>query len=357
MTSHDSKSGLLPAAIGLWLLAPALSVFSWGGYGHAAHASNFSFPSHNGLLSIPWIGVGYLLAGVAVPAITIFLLHRSRSETEGGMTKAGIVEGFFAGLLGAVGANSVVFALSTGIGAHIVMPIVFGGAPVVNTLYVMLRQPPSSWDPKKKKLFFLGIGLLIGGAAIVLSYKHLAGGAKEGEGQIAVALFWCACAFLAWGIYGPIMHGAQAKMHGSPLGKAMRTLLWVGVAYLVYGALMVALLPILSEDSIATVFSTADGALWGVVAGILGCLGAVGIILGVRYAPGGPLLVMPIVFGGAPVMNTLYWIAIEKSGSGNWPNPATLPVLLLGVAVGVFGLIVVLRNKPAPPKPAKKVAG
>ncbi len=49
---------------------------------------------------------------------------------------------------------------------------------------------------------------------------------------------------------------------------------------------------------------TATGTIWSLIAGAPAALGALGVILAFRFG-GNPLYVMPLVFGGAPVVNTI----------------------------------------------------
>ncbi len=46
------------------------------------------------------------------------------------------------------------------------------------------------------------------------------------------------------------------------------------------------------------------GVVWSLLAGAAGAIGALGIIYAFNFG-GKPVLVMPLVFGGAPVINTL----------------------------------------------------
>jgi len=74
-------------------------------------------------------------------------------------------------------------------------------------------------------------------------------------------------------------------------------------------------------------------------AGALGALGAVCIIWAFR-AGGSPLLVMPLVFSGAPVVNVLYTI---------WQHPpkeAPSPMLYVGFLLAAAGGYLVLHFKP-----------
>jgi hypothetical protein len=73
-----------------------------------------------------------------------------------------------AGALGAIGAACIIYAFRNGGLPVYVMPLVFGGAPVVNVLLTMALHPPkSSINP----LLYLGFVLASVGAAMVLYFR------------------------------------------------------------------------------------------------------------------------------------------------------------------------------------------
>jgi hypothetical protein len=138
-------------------------------------------------------------------------------------------------------------------------------------------------------------------------------------------------AVLSWGIYGPALHKGQVA-----LGHPLRALLCVGVAYFLIGVLV----PVLALSAQGELKGfTSAGIAAATLAGILGALGAVCIIWSFR-AGGSPLYVMPLVFGGAPVVNVLYTM---------WQHPprsAPSPMLYLGFLLAALGGYLVLYFKP-----------
>jgi hypothetical protein len=73
-----------------------------------------------------------------------------------------------AGLLGALGGVFIIYAFRAGGVPTYVMPLVFGGAPLVNVLFTMYLHPPKvSPNP----LLWLGFLLVAVGASLVLYYK------------------------------------------------------------------------------------------------------------------------------------------------------------------------------------------
>jgi hypothetical protein len=138
-------------------------------------------------------------------------------------------------------------------------------------------------------------------------------------------------AVLSWGMYGPMLHKGQIAL-GSPL----RALLCVGVAYFLIGVLVPVLM--LAAQGQLGGFNLA-GSATATVAGALGALGAVCIILAFR-AGGLPTYVMPLVFGGAPLVNVIVSMAIHP------PRTAPSPMLYLGFLLAATGAYMVLRFKP-----------
>src|ERR1700730_5437205 len=125
------------------------------------------------------------------------------------------------------------------------------------------------------------------------------GGIANTKGKGKRSMVWIIFvggAVLAWGMYGPALHKGQTS-----LGNPLRALLCVGVAYFLIGVLV----PVagLSTQGGLTGFNSA-GSTWATIGGALGALGAVCIIWAFK-AGGLPNYVMPIVFGGAPLVNVL----------------------------------------------------
>jgi uncharacterized membrane protein len=138
-------------------------------------------------------------------------------------------------------------------------------------------------------------------------------------------------AALSWGFYGPVLHTGQVKL-GSPL----RSLLCVGVAYFLIGVLF----PVVSLASQGELKNfNSGGVLWATVGGALGALGAIFIIYAFK-AGGIPTYVMPLVFGGAPVVNVLFSMAMHP------PAKAPNPLLYVGFLLVVAGAAIVLYFKP-----------
>lgn len=152
---------------------------------------------------------------------------------------------------------------------------------------------------------------------------------------------------ICWGVYGPVLHWGQGAMAGGKL----RPLICVGVAYFVIAVVVPVLCISAGIESDAKFKWTFNGVFWSLAAGAAGAFGALGIILALTNK-GNPSWVMPLVFGGAPVVNSFLTIAVQRQ----WGqlNPMFLAGLLL---VGV-GAVTVLVFKPSPAAghgPAKSV--
>ena len=145
-------------------------------------------------------------------------------------------------------------------------------------------------------------------------------------------LAFVAGAVLSWGVYGSMLHQGQVK-----LGSPMRALLCVGVAYFLVGV-VVPLIVLTAQGQGLSGFNS-SGTTMATIAGTLGALGAVCIIFSFRTG-GTPLYVMPLVFGGAPLVNVLYSMAVHP------PKNPPSPMLYVGFVVTAIGAALVLYTRP-----------
>jgi hypothetical protein len=91
---------------------------------------------------------------------------------------------------------------------------------------------------------------------------------------------------------------------------------------------------------------------WSLVAGIVGAIGAFGVLLAFG-AKGTPAVVMSIVFAGAPVVNALYSLMLHPP-AGGWSS--IKPQFYLGILLAALGGCLVTFYKPNPPSPTGKPA-
>jgi hypothetical protein len=109
------------------------------------------------------VGLAYFLVGVLVPVVTL-----SSQGQLNGFNTSGSISALAGGALGALGAVCIIFAFRNGGLPIYVMPLVFGGAPVVNVLFTMAMHPPKS---AINPLLYLGFLMAAGGGALVLYFK------------------------------------------------------------------------------------------------------------------------------------------------------------------------------------------
>ena len=145
----------------MWILFVAGAVLSWGAYGVLLHKGQVLLG--NPLKALLCVGVAYFLIGVLVPVATL--------SAQGGLSNfnsTGLVTATIAGALGAAGAACIIYSFRTGGLPLYVMPLVFGGAPIVNVLVSMAIHPPKS---AINPMLFVGFILASAGAAMVLYFR------------------------------------------------------------------------------------------------------------------------------------------------------------------------------------------
>jgi len=144
-------------------------------------------------------------------------------------------------------------------------------------------------------------------------------------------VIFVAGAVLSWGVYGALLHQGQTQ-----LGNPLKALLCVGVAYFLIGVI-VPVAGLAGQGSLSNFNQT--GMITATLAGALGAAGAVCIIW--SFKTGGlPVYVMPLVFGGAPIINVLFSMAIHP------PKSAINPLLYVGFLLASIGAGMVLYFRP-----------
>lgn len=359
-----------------------LAVLAWGLFGPALHSGQrqFGIPAHpGGWHAFLCVGIAYFVIAVVVP---LALLGLKRDT--GRWTVRGAFWSLCAGAAGAVGTLGAVLAFHHRGHPLYVMPLVFGLATVVQTVLLMLlgrrlREAGTMW--------YIGVLLVAGGGGGVLLFHPVQDSIKvveaadgsitvsfpvtvegathrqewsalnRGElrekselatanayynlfmsqqppswGQWVMVFLTIALAALCWGSYGPLLHKGQLKMHGS----RWRPFLCVGFVYF----LLAVLVP-LSMMASATVIEpwNAGGVLSSLAAGAAVAIGALAIIMAFN-AGGQPRYVMPAVFGGAPVVNTLATMFAEEI-----PLSVGVPFFVC-LALLIVGAVLVLASAP-----------
>jgi hypothetical protein len=145
-------------------------------------------------------------------------------------------------------------------------------------------------------------------------------------------LVFVVLAFLAWGAYVPMLHAGQSALKGG----AVRAFLCVGLAYFLTAVLVpLGLLGMKMEPW----EWNAGGVRMATIAGVLGAAGALCVILALKTG-GSPLVVAPLVFAGAPIVNAFV--------SMSWHRPKSPPEALFyaGIVLAAAGAYLVLRYRP-----------
>lgn len=144
-----------------WVLLAFGAAISWGVYGATLHRGQVMLGSP--LRALLCVGVAYFLIGVLVPVGALAAQGELR-----GFNMGGTIAATGAGALGAIGAVCIIYAFRAGGLPAYVMPLVFGGAPLINVLTAMLIHPP---ERTPNPLLWVGYLLASAGAAMVLYFR------------------------------------------------------------------------------------------------------------------------------------------------------------------------------------------
>ena len=144
-----------------WVIFVAGAVISWGLYGGLLYEGQVQLG--NPLKALLCVGVAYFLVGVLVPVGTL-----SAQGGLSGFNSSGLVSATVAGALGATGAACIIWAFKTGGPPLYVMPLVFGGAPIINVEYAMVMHPPKT---AVNPMLYVGFLLASVGAGMVLYFR------------------------------------------------------------------------------------------------------------------------------------------------------------------------------------------
>src|SRR5687767_716237 len=145
---------------------------------------------------------------------------------------------------------------------------------------------------------------------------------------------------VSWGLYGAFLHTGQLGM-ADPQNGRYKAFLFVGLAYFLTAVL--APLVVLKLQGAVWTFPV-RGALWSLLAGIVGATGAFCVLLAFG-AKGTPPVVMTIVFAGAPIVNALYSLVLHPP-TGGWRSIQWQ--FFAGIVLAAVGGCLVTLYKPAP---------
>src|SRR5690349_22189226 len=172
--------------------------------------------------------------------------------------------------------------------------------------------------------------------------------ADNSQGPGMTWLMFALLTVVSWGVYGIFLHTGQSSMGDpDPTISRYKAFLFVGLAYFLTAVLAPLFLLMLKGAAFSGY--TGKGMAWSLIAGIVGAIGAFGVLL--AFGAGGkPGVVMSIVFAGAPVVNAIYtlWQHPPAGGLGT-----IKPQFFLGIILAALGGFLVTWFKPAPTTPAK----
>ncbi len=142
----------------------------------------------------------------------------------------------------------------------------------------------------------------------------------------------------SWGLYGVFLHKGQLNMLDEVHGR-YKAFLFVGLAYLLVAVIGSALMLIVNGSDWSF---TGKGVRWSFLAGVVGAVGAFGVLLAFG-AKGRPAVVMSIVFAGAPIVNAVV-ATLSHPPPGGWG--AIRWQFVLGILLAAAGGCLVTFFRP-----------
>jgi hypothetical protein len=172
-------------------------------------------------------------------------------------------------------------------------------------------------------------------------------------------LLYVTLAGLSWGTYVPIIFYGGSELGGKPASRLL-AILCVGVAYFLIGVVFPAVYLALTPPAAQPNWSSVNGLAFSGLAGAAGAIGAICVIFATKSAieaakaSGRPpatykLYIAPLIFGLAPVINTLVSVFWHPSAEAHDPFRfhAEMPhwTLWLGIVLVGLGAALVLYSK------------
>lgn len=156
----------------LVMIFVAGAALSWGLYVPTVHSAQVALKSP--LRAFLFVGVAYFITAVLIPSLFVFVMNWDPTVRAGNtpnFNSTACMIGLFGGTLGAAGALCIIFAVAIGgpTAPLYVAPLVFAGAPIINTIATILYFNPAKQLPDPR--FFLGLLMAACGAALVMVYK------------------------------------------------------------------------------------------------------------------------------------------------------------------------------------------
>ena len=160
---------------------------------------------------------------------------------------------------------------------------------------------------------------------------------------------WALMTVICWGTYGVCMHNGSMKMESPEHGRIM-AFLWVGLAYFLTAVIAPIIILKLKGGPIYFWAYPAKGWQWSLIAGTLGAIGALGVLLAFGAAPKPTVayvpVIMSIIFAGAPIVNAI----VNTTKANAWGNVSA--PFILGIVLAAVGGFLVTKYVPKPPAAA-----
>jgi uncharacterized membrane protein len=174
-------------------------------------------------------------------------------------------------------------------------------------------------------------------------------GTSSPSGNLLLAGVFAIVTALFWGCYGPVLHKGAVFMGniGEGMGTGrLRPFLCVGFAYLLISIIgPLVMMQVFGMEKGNGLFRgwTTSGIIWSVAGGAAGALGAFALIMALNLGgKDAPIVVMPLVFGCAPVISTFVGMYFNKTLG------QMSPFFPVGVLLVVLGAVTILWTAPKP---------
>ncbi|PQO36161.1 hypothetical protein DTL21_09610 [Bremerella cremea] len=148
----------------------ALTALSWGSYGPVLHEGQHHL-GNDRIKPLICVGLAYLVIAVIIPSFILI----AQGRFSGDWSFSGFTWSFAAGTAGTFGAFGIILALTNGGKPWVVMPLVFGFAPVVTTFISLVTK--NLWS-QASPVFYAGLIMVVAGAVTVLIFQPKAPPAK-----------------------------------------------------------------------------------------------------------------------------------------------------------------------------------
>ncbi len=154
-------------------------------------------------------------------------------------------------------------------------------------------------------------------------------------------IYWALLTVVCWGTYGVCMHIGSSNMGDKENGRIM-AFLWVGLAYFLTAVVAPLIILKVKGGNVAFWTYPLEGWRWSLIAGTLGAIGALGVLLafGKMPSPAYVPVIMSIIFAGAPIVNAI----VSTTKEGNWAH-VNMP-FVLGICFAALGGVLVTKYAP-----------